>query len=165
MNEADWAITAVLVISCLISLKRGFVKEALSLGAWVLAFFVATAFNERLTVILASVIENPSLRHITAYATLFIGTLMVVSLLNKLLAQVIKMTGLSGLDRLMGTVFGLVRGLVVVLVIIVILRQLAPIEQESLWQTSSLLPHLLLLENWSREVFSQLFDGGIPQWT
>ena len=83
-------------------------------------------------------------------------------MINFLLAKVVKATGLSGADRLMGTVFGMVRGVVIVLVLIVVARVLVPVEQEQLWQGSSLIPHFLLVENWFRDTFSQMFDlGGI----
>ena len=160
MNGADWAIIAIVLVSSLLSLKRGFVKEALSLGAWVAAFFVATAFNDRLATVLVSLIENPSLRHITAYALLFMGTLMMGSLINYLVAKVIRATGLSGADRLMGTAFGMVRGVVIVLVVIVVARAVVPVEQEPLWKTSALVPHFLLMESWFRDTFSQMFDLG-----
>jgi len=161
MNVADWAIAAIVLVSCLLSLKRGFVKEALSLGAWIAAFFIATAFSEQLAAILSDSIDNSSFRHMAAYGILFIGTLMMGSLINYLLAQVIKATGLSGADRLLGTAFGLARGLVIILVIIVVARVLVPIEEEPLWQNSVLIPHLLLVENWSRDTFSQLFGSGL----
>lgn len=160
MNGADWAIVAIVLVSSLLSLKRGFVKEALSLSAWVAAFFIATAFSERLSTVLASTIENPSLRHTTSYTILFVGTLMMGSLINFLVAKLIRATGLSGEDRLMGTAFGMVRGIVIVLVMIVVARALVPVEQERLWQTSALLPHFLLIENWFRDTFSQMFDLG-----
>lgn len=160
MNGADWAIVAIVLISSLLSLKRGFVKEALSLGAWVAAFFIATAFSDRLATVLVAVIDNPSLRHVTSYAILFVGTLMMGTLISYLFAKVVKATGLSGADRLMGTVFGMVRGVVIVLVLIVVARALVPVEQEQLWQGSSLIPHFLLVENWFRDTFSQMFDLG-----
>ena len=160
MNGVDWAIIAIMLFSSLLSLKRGFVKEALSLGAWVAAFFIATAFSDRLAILLSSVIETSSLRNITSYVILFVGTLMMGTMLNYLFAKVVRATGLSGADRLMGTAFGMIRGIVIVLVLIFVARALVPIEEKQLWKTSSLIPHFLLVENWSRDTFIQIFDVG-----
>jgi len=75
MNWADWVILAILVVSSLISLKRGFVREALSLANWVVAFFVAMAFRDVLATLISPYISTPSIRDMVAFATLFAATL------------------------------------------------------------------------------------------
>ena len=71
----DWAIIIVLTISTLMSLRRGFLKEALSLGTWIAAFIVARQFHEPMDQLLESQIIDPLMRSIAAFAALFIGTL------------------------------------------------------------------------------------------
>ena len=164
MNWIDWAIIAILGLSTLLSLKRGFVKEALSLLAWVAAFLVSTALSGRLSTQLAELIANDSLRYASAYVLLFAATLMLGSLLNMLLAQVIKVTGLSGADRLLGTVFGFARGLVVVLVMLFVVRAVLPVEEQQSVEQSLLVPHLSVVEQWARQNFSDVADSGHVPW-
>ena len=59
MNWADWTICAIIVLSALISLQRGFVKEALSLAVWFAAIVVSMLFHQNLQVLLADSLESP----------------------------------------------------------------------------------------------------------
>jgi hypothetical protein len=77
MTWADWTIVGVLVLSALISIKRGFVKEALSLATWVAAVIIAIIFADRLAVLLEDHIATPSVREMAAFALLFVATLLV----------------------------------------------------------------------------------------
>ncbi len=158
MNWVDWGIIAVLAISSLISLKRGFVKEALSLVVWVVAIVVATSFRAQAAALLVDHIQTPSLREMAAFALLFIATLIVGACVNFLISQLVKITGLSGTDRLLGMLFGLARGLVIVMVGLILLPGLLPVDQDPWWQSSQLIPHFLKFEGWSRQLGSQFWE-------
>ena len=159
MNGADWIIVAVLAISGLVSLFRGFVKEAISLVVWVAAFGIAIAFSPQLSALLASSVEAESLRLILSFILLFSGTLIVGGLINHLLASLLKATGLSGTDRLLGVVFGFFRGAIVVLACLIIFTPLLKLDQQAWWHQSVLIPRFLMLEDWALQVFSD-----ISQW-
>ncbi|WP_188151177.1 CvpA family protein [Teredinibacter waterburyi] len=156
MNSADWVIIAILVVSSLISLKRGFVKEALSMANWVLAFFVAMTFSNQLSALLASQITTPSVREMVAFGVLFAATLIVGAMVNYLIGELVRMTGLSGTDRLFGMIFGLLRGFVVVMAVLIIVPGVVPIDQDSWWQESTMIPHLLEFEDWCRAAAAEL---------
>lgn len=158
-NWVDLVILGIVVISSLISLSRGFVKEALSLVIWIFAGVVAWMFGGSLAHHLQHYIDIPSVRTIAACALLFVVTLLVGGLINFLLAQLIRATGLTGTDRLLGMVFGAARGLFLV-VILVGLLSLAPVEQDAWWQQSTLVPHFLLIADWSKN----LILGFSGQW-
>jgi membrane protein required for colicin V production len=162
-NGADWAVVVVVGISILISLSRGFVREALSLLVWVAAFVVAFFFSEKLSPLLVNAIEVPSLRYAAAFALLFVSTLIVGSLVSYLIAQLVKMTGLSAVDRLLGSMFGLCRGVLIVLLVLIFLPKILPVQQDNWWQKSVLIPRVLVLENWSRETASLLTGWGAEQ--
>ncbi|MEP5766532.1 MAG: CvpA family protein [Halieaceae bacterium] len=164
MNWLDWTIVGIVVLSTAISLKRGFVKEALSLLAWVAAFLVSTRFSGRLSLQLTDYISNDSLRSGCAYVLLFLATLMLGSLLNTLLAQVIKVTGLSGADRMLGTVFGFARGLLVVLVMLFVAQAVVQPEEQEFMQESSLLPHLEMVKQWAEQTFADAAVSGQLPW-
>ena len=151
----DWLIAIIIVISALISLKRGFFKEVLSLLTWVAAIFVAWTFGGALSERLTDYIATPSIRVMTACALLFVATLLVGALINRIIAELVQATGLSGTDRLLGMVFGALRGCLVVTVVLGVLT-LAPLEQDPAWKQSLLLPHFLLLADWSKQMAMDL---------
>ena len=163
MTWLDWTILTIIGLSTLLSLKRGFVKEALSLVAWVAAFLVSTAFAGRLSVQLSEFISNDAFRYASAYVILFAATLMLGSLLNMLLSQAIKATGLSGADRVLGTVFGFGRGLIVVLVALYVLQAVLAQEEQAFMHQSRLLPHLEMIVQWAQQNFADVtIDGKVP---
>jgi membrane protein required for colicin V production len=153
-STVDWVIIVVLGLSILLSLWRGFVREAVSLAGWIVAFVIANMFVGELATFLQQWIANATGRYVAAYALLFVGMLMVAGIVGKLSAQVVKVTGLTLLDRLLGTVFGFARGVIIVLVVIYVLRQLAP-PQNLLWlDHSQLMPHVDMLGQWVQASFS-----------
>lgn len=162
-NAADWIIVAVVVVSALMSLARGFVREALSLLVWFVAFVVAFFFSERLAPLLVELIELPSLRYLAAFAILFVATLIVGSVVNFLVVQLVRMTGLSAVDRLLGVMFGLCRGVLIALLILMFLPKMIPVQQDPWWQQSRLIPRVLVLENWSRETAATVTGWGKQQ--
>ncbi|MGB2044297.1 MAG: CvpA family protein [Porticoccaceae bacterium] len=155
---ADIAIVTIVAISGLISLIRGFVKEAMSLVIWVAAFAVAMTFKEMVADMLVNVIALASMRQLAAWAGLFVGTLLVGAMVNFLLGKLVSSTGLSGTDRTLGLVFGVFRGLLVVLAIVIILPKAVPVEQDPWWIASSLIPMFQDFETWGKEVAGAVKD-------
>jgi membrane protein required for colicin V production len=154
-NAADWAIIVILGLSVLLSLWRGFVREAVSLAGWVAAFVVANMFVGEMATLLVQWIANVTGRYIAAYALLFAGTLVLAGILGKFSAQVVRVTGLTLLDRLLGTAFGFARGIIIVLVLVYLLRHLAP-PQNLLWlDQSQLMPQVDMLSQWVQLIFSR----------
>lgn len=147
----DWLIIAVIAISAVISLVRGFVKEALSLVTWIVAGLVAWLFGGALAPYLEPYIATPSMRVIAASAILFVITLLLGGLVNFLIAQLIKVTGLSGTDRVLGMVFGAARGAMLVVIAVGLLK-LAPVSQDQWWHDSALIPHFLVIADWSKNL-------------
>ncbi len=152
LNWADWTLIVIILLSSLMSLKRGFIKEALSLATWVVAFIVARTFHPHVQTLLIDSIEQATLRTIAAFCILFIGTLIVGAGVNFLVGALVKLTGLSPIDRLLGVAFGLARGLVLSVVIIAVVR-LTPFVNSDWWQQSIMIENLSILEQWSRSVF------------
>ena len=111
LNWADWTLIVIITLSSLMSLKRGFVKEALSLATWVIAFVVARTYHSNFQTLLVGSIEEPMLQVIAAFGILFIGTLLVGAGVNFIVGALVRMTGLTPVDRMLGVVFGLARGL------------------------------------------------------
>ena len=145
MAWVDVGIIAIILISVLISLMRGFVKEALSLTGWVLAFWVSLTFAGGFSRFFKTSIEDPTFRLLTAL--LFVVTLILSTVANFFASQLVQRTGLSGTDRFIGVIFGLLRGMVIVAVL-VLMASLTTIPQASWWQDSSLLDQFQTLAVW-----------------
>jgi len=141
----DWIILAVLAISTLMSVRRGFVKEALSLLTWIAAVIVARLFAGQFAVLLENSIETASLRLGAAYLILFVGTLIVGGMMNFLVGEFVKMTGLTGTDRFLGMFFGLARGALFVTLAVAGLHYLAPVKEDRWYQESRLIPEIVVL--------------------
>ncbi|NBB11677.1 CvpA family protein [Pseudomonas sp. SLFW] len=150
-TPVDWAIIAIVAISALISLKRGFVKEALSLLTWIIAGAVAWMFGGSLAQYLVNYIETPSARVIAGCTILFVATLLVGAMVNFLIGELIRVTGLSGTDRFLGMVFGAARGGLLVVVAVGLLS-LGPVQQDQWWQQSRLLPQFVMVADWSKNL-------------
>lgn len=152
----DIVIVAIVAISGLISLVRGFVKEAMSLVIWVSAFAVAMTFSDIAAAALVNLIELSSMRQLVAWGGLFIGTLLLGAMANFMFAKVIDSTGLAGTDRTLGFVFGIFRGLLIVLAIVIILPKAVPVEQDLWWKQSTLIPIFEGFESWGRQAVTDL---------
>lgn len=142
MNSADWAIVIILTLSSVISLVRGFAKEALSLVFLVIAVVAANLFSENLEPHLKPFIETPSLRALAALILVFVGVLLLGALLNFGLGLLIKASGLSGTDRLLGMLFGFLRGLFIVMTLMIYLPVYLPVKADDWYQTSKIIPYL-----------------------
>lgn len=142
LNWADYAILAILLVSIVVSFSRGFLREALSIVVWVAAVVVATAYAEPVASRLLDYIAVPSVRLAAGFLLLLVATLIVGGLVSSLVGRLVEGTDLGGTDRLLGIVFGLVRGVVVV-VILVLVASLTPLPQDPWWSQSALLPRFV----------------------
>lgn len=150
MNWVDYSILAIIGVSVLISIWRGFTKEALSLAGWVIAAWVALTFADSLQLLFEQHITAPSLRLIVAFAILFIATLFLAGLVNYLAVELIKKTGLSGTDRMIGVFFGVARGCLVV-ALLVLVGGMTPMPQDPWWQEAQLLHYFQDIAVWMRQ--------------
>jgi len=147
----DLVIIGIVFFSAIVSLLRGFVKEVISLASWVLAFWVSVVFSSQLAPLLPASIEVPSIRLAVAFVVLFLLTLIVGAVINFLLSQLVKKTGLSGTDRSVGMIFGIVRGVLLV-TILVLLGGLTPMPQDPWWQDSVLIGYFEKLAVWAQDM-------------
>uniref|UniRef100_UPI0033428C43 CvpA family protein n=1 Tax=Castellaniella defragrans TaxID=75697 RepID=UPI0033428C43 len=118
MTSFDYIALAVLVLSALIGLMRGFVREVLSLVAYIVAFISSIWWGPGLSDWLAQYLENGLLRTITAYGAMFLIVLMLIGLLNMALGALLDRTGLTPADHGLGALFGALRGLIIIFALV-----------------------------------------------
>jgi membrane protein required for colicin V production len=159
MIWVDIVITGIIVISALFSLMRGFVREALSLLGWLVSFWLAITFAGDLAESFLSGISVPSLRVVVAFTIIFVLILVIMTLINKLASQLIKKTGLTGTDRMIGMVFGVVRGALIVSVL-VFLAGFTVMPQDLWWQESVLMDVFHEFAVWLRQSVAPEIAGG-----
>ncbi len=141
MNWADWFLLGLIGISTLVSLLRGFVKEAISLVGWVGALWAGLTFAAALAPPLEPWIRSSSLRHGVAFLAVFLAVLLMTGVLNLLVGRTVRKTGLGGTDRALGMVFGAARG-VLLAAILVLLGGAAGFSRDPWWEESRLIGKL-----------------------
>lgn len=140
MNAADIAILAVLALSMLFGLLRGFVGAVLSLVCWVAAFWAAWALGHQVASFYAAWLHDPAARIVAGYVTCFAGVLILGALVGWVLRGLLNRSGLRGGDRFLGALFGIVRGLLLVTFVVLMLGFTRVPREAVWWQQSMLLP-------------------------
>ncbi|CRI67744.1 Colicin V production protein homolog [Thiocapsa sp. KS1] len=147
MNWVDYAILGVILLSALVGVGRGLIREVLSLGVWIAAILVAWLFHREVAELLVPYLSQPSVRLAAAFIGLILGTLVLGAILGALLSALIESTGLSAVDRVLGLVFGAARGVVIV-AMAVYLAALTPMPEDSWWQESRLIGQFQTVAGW-----------------
>jgi membrane protein required for colicin V production len=135
MTSFDYVVLVIIGISIVVSMMRGAVREVLSIMGWLLAFYVARTFAMQLVPLLPADIPTEPLRILAAFLILFLGVLLVASLLSIALSSLFKKIGLGWFNRFVGALFGFARGLLIVCVL-VLLAGLTSIPKDTRWTSA-----------------------------
>lgn len=114
MSVVDIAIIAIILVSLAVGLFRGFIREVLSLAAWIVALWAAYGYARAGGVYLEPYITQPPLRVVAAFTVIFVVVLIAASILGYLLSRLLPLIAISGVDRTLGMLFGAGRGVIVV---------------------------------------------------
>ncbi|WP_343664959.1 CvpA family protein [Paraburkholderia tropica] len=137
----DYAVMAVIGLSALRGAWRGFIGEIFGLIGWIAAFIVACRYVDRVVPWIPAHLPGQALTQwLIAFALIVIGVVLVASVANALLGRLVQVSGLSGVDRSLGLLFGLARGVVLVL-ILVVLGGLTELPQQDFWRNALLRPY------------------------
>ena len=139
-NGFDWFIVVILGGSLLVGLYRGFGREMLSLSGWLGAFIGANLLAQSLANSLTSVVDSETLRYLMGWALIFVGVLAIFSVLGRLMARQMRQPGFNLGNRILGGLFGLLRGVVFVIVATFLLRSVVPDSEQDLIDRSLLMP-------------------------
>ncbi len=133
INMADLAILALLLISGLLALSRGFVKEVLSIAGWLVAAFAAMTWFPLLQPIIQRYVDQPLIAGGAASAIIFVVVLTLASLLSSAISRRVRGSEIGILDRSLGFLFGLARGVFVIALAYLVLVQFLPASEQPEW--------------------------------
>lgn len=141
MTLFDYVVLVIVGASVVVSVLRGFVREVLALAAWVAAFVTANLLSGTVADWLPSGIHDASLRTLTAFAAVFVVTLIAASVLALVVSKLTKSAGLGLEDRLLGSFFGFARGMLIVIVLVLV-AGLTALPRQPAWNNAMLSPPL-----------------------
>ena len=133
---------------------RGFVREMISVITWVLAVWLAIFYGSDLANQLSGLISNPTGRVVFSFIVILAAVVIVGGILNLFISRAITGTGLSPINRIIGAVFGIARGLIIVALIIMLIDVTA-LNQKPSWQESYLVPQVQSVADWMHGGFEK----------
>jgi membrane protein required for colicin V production len=161
MVTVDYLFLAIVVLSAVVGAVRGLLREVIAVVTWVVAIWGAWAFSGVVEPYLGGVLKDSAARPWAARAVVFVGLLLLGAAVGALVSQFARLSIFSGTDRLLGFVFGLLRGAVAVGVIVIIVQQLK-IDREPEWQRSTLLPYAEQVASVLRSLVGEKFRADEP---
>jgi len=142
MTTFDWVVVAVIALSTLLAFFRGVVRELIAVVAWVVGVVGAIAFTPALGALLPSIPGYPGVPYLIAFALIVIGALLLGALIAWPLTKAIRAAGLGFVDRFLGSIFGLARGVALMLAFVLVAGFTA-LPRSAWWQQSALVPPLV----------------------
>ncbi len=152
MTSIDYIFIGILICSIGFGAYRGFVREIGALAVWLVALVIAVYFSPWVTTNLHLYIDDDSVRFGLSFFVLFIATFILMAWLAKQLAKIVYDSEYSTPDRVMGGVFGLVRGVMIIVVLLLIARTLH-LHHQSWWQHSCLIAYFSDIADWLTHTF------------
>lgn len=163
MTAFDFLVIGIVGLSAVFAFVRGFVRVLVSLLAWVLGVVAAVRFSEVIGAMLPDFGETPATRYVAAFALILVGVLIVGALAGFVLSRLVRAVGLGFLDRALGAIFGVARGLLIA-VLLVLFAGLTTAPKKDWWQNSVTSPILttaaLALRPWLPKAWADHLDYG-----
>lgn len=148
MNSLDLAILVLVFASVLLAFWKGFMHQAIGLGGWIAALLAARLLGTELAPSFAGILVEPKYQLAAAYVVITLVVLLATRVLAAAFGTLMQKIGLGFIDRILGAVFGFVRGLII-LVLLVATLSLTSVREAQVWQKSQFMPYLEQLRDWS----------------
>ena len=161
-NWLDYTIVAILLVSLVIGVIRGFICELISVITWVLAFFLAYQFAAPIASSLSVFLDSEMVRYTLAFAGIFILVLVLGITINVIIRNVWHRSGVPGFDRLLGLIFGVMRAVLIIAFLLLLVRS-SDLQEEPAIQGSQLIPHFKVVVDWLGAILPEKVTD-ISQW-
>ncbi len=148
VNWLDGVILIILALSMVTGLVRGFIKEAVALCVWILAIWFALHDFGLVTSWVARYSHDHTVQIILAVLVIIIATVILASVINGILSFILRSAGLSGTDRLLGMIFGFVRGVFIVSLLLLLCQNTSFSPVKAYSQQLMLYPYFTPIVNW-----------------
>lgn len=130
LHWIDYVIIGVICLSVLTGLFRGFIKELVALCVWVLAIWLAVKYSSVTEVWLQPYIQDKTARSVISFIGILLLVIIVGGIFNALLSFILRRSGLSGTDRVLGMFFGFVRGIFIVALVMVVVKMTSTLPKD-----------------------------------
>jgi len=161
MPIIDILIAIAVLISVVVGIIRGFVKEAISIAALLIAIWAALYFGPAVGNVSQSWLSSEGLQMWFGRILVFAIVLSIGGLLGWGISKLVRLSVLSGMDRLLGAAFGVLRG-VILLAVFIIGGQFAGFDNDEWWSNSRLIPHFEVVADWIKEMAPQGLELLMP---
>jgi membrane protein required for colicin V production len=142
MIAVDYIIIAILIISAVMGLVRGLLREAIAVITWFLAIILAWSFGSTLEPMLGGVLVGSPMRIWAARAIIFVFVLLLGGAVSVVLGHFIRVSMFAGMDKFLGFVFGIIRGVVIVGAFTIAIQALR-MDEDPRWKNSRLMPYAI----------------------
>lgn len=139
MTTPDYVIIAAILVSALIGAARGLLREGIAFATWIAALILAWHFSDLVEPHLGGVLSGTAAKPWVARLVVLGATLLIGALIGSVVSQFVRLSIFTGMDRLMGFAFGVLRGLLL-FGIFVMLGQLLKLDRDHWWRDSHLIP-------------------------
>jgi membrane protein required for colicin V production len=142
MIAVDYIILAILIISAVMGLVRGLLREAIAVITWFLAIVLAWVYGPSLEPILGGVLVGSPLRIWAARGIIFVGVLLLGGAVSVVLGHYVRVSMFAGMDKFLGFVFGIIRGVVIVGAFTIAIQAMR-MDEDPRWKNSKLMPYAI----------------------
>ena len=140
MIAVDYIILAIIVISAVMGLVRGLLREAIAVITWFLAIVLAWVFAPSLEPLLGGILDGSPVRIWAARTIIFVGVLLLGGAVSVVLGHYVRVSMFAGMDKFLGFVFGIIRGVVIVGAFTIAVQAMR-MDEDPRWKNSRLMPY------------------------
>jgi len=154
MTPVDFALIGIVLILAIVGGVRGLLREVIALLTWIVALWGAWQFGSQLEPHLGGLLDDPAIKPWAARAIVFVGILFVGAAVGWIVGYFVQLSLFRGVDRFLGVLFGVLRG-VVVAGVLVILAQTLQLSGSDWWKRSQLMPYAEASANTLRAIVGE----------
>ena len=158
-NLFDWLILLVWVVSSIYGIVRGFAREALSILGWIAAFLLANVLAESVAELGRDMIDEPTTRYLLGWSLTFIAVLLMVGVVAAFLSKQMRQPGFNLGNRLLGGIFGFIRGVIIIAALSILLRAVLPNGEEDLLDSAVLMDPVNWVADWIGTNFERVLES------